>query len=95
MSLLTICEKQDLLLPDPSWLQVTENAERETYFIEHLSYLSYVDVSFEFGVCRDSVPSETMNKCVGRISLHFPHLVHKGDSFYFQNCDHFVLRREI
>lgn len=82
------------MLSDPSWLQVTENAERKTmgkgpqegdnfflkclhlfnrYCIGHLSYLLYVNVSSKFGVFRDSVPSETMNKRIWRISMHFPH----------------------
>jgi len=95
-SLLASCQKEDYLLPDPKWLQVTKDAEREAmgkegllegdkfflkclhlfnrYFIEHLSYLLYVNVSSSVGVCRDSVPSETMNKCIWRISTHIPHL---------------------
>lgn len=65
------------------------------YCIEHLSYLLYVNVSSKFGVCRDSVPSETMNKCIGELVCISLILVHKSDAFYFQNCDHLVIKREI
>lgn len=64
-------DKEGLLEGDKLFLKCLHLFNR--YFIEHLSYLFCVNVSSKFGVCRDSVPSETMSKYIWGITTHFPH----------------------
>lgn len=54
-----------------------------------------MNVSSKFGVCRDVSLLRQWVNMFGEL-LHISLiLVHKSDSFYFQNCGHFVIRREI